>query len=84
MEKAVRRIIGRHREMDVKEKDKGIIEQKEKYVKTMKEKAKKIKQWLANSEDRPGKTGKPVKSNITDNEGAKIKTSHGVIQGITG
>lgn len=84
MEKAVRQIIGRHREMDVKEKDKGIIEQEEKYVATMQEKAKKIKEWLKGNDDKPGKTGKPVKSNITDNESAKIKTSHGVIQGYNG
>jgi len=31
-----------------------------------------------------GKTGKPIKSNITDNESAKMKTSHGVIQGYDG
>jgi transposase len=84
MEKAIRQIIGRHREMDKREKDKGIIEQEEKYVRTMQEKAKKIKQWLARNDDKPGKTGKPVKSNITDNESAKIKTSHGVIQGYNG
>jgi len=84
MEKAVRQIIGRHREMDVKEKDKGIIEQEEKYVATMQKKAKKIKEWLKDNDDKPGKTGKPVKSNITDNESAKMKTSHGVIQGYNG
>lgn len=28
--------------------------------------------------------GKPIKSNITDNESAKMKTSHGVIQGYNG
>jgi transposase len=84
MEKAVCQIIGRHREMDKGEKDKGIIEQEEKYVKTMKEKAKKIKQWLEKNDDKPGKTGRPVKSNITDNESAKMKTSHGVIQGYNG
>jgi transposase len=84
MEKAVRQIIGRHREMDKREKDKGIIEQEEKYVKTMKEKAEKIKKWLKANDDKPGKTGKPVKSNITDNESAKMKTSHGVIQGYNG
>jgi len=84
MEKAVRQIIGRHREMDKKEKDKGIIEQEEKYVKTMKEKADRIKKWLKTNDDKPGKTGKPVKSNITDNESAKMKTSHGVMQGYNG
>jgi len=28
--------------------------------------------------------GKPIKSNITDNESTKMKTSHGVIQGYNG
>ena len=28
-----------------------------------------------------GRRGKPVKSNITDNESAKLVSSHGVIQG---
>jgi hypothetical protein len=44
----------------------------------------KIKEWLKENDDKPGKTGKPVKSNVTDNESAKMKTSHGVIQGYNG
>jgi len=84
MEQAVRQIMKRHRETDVKEKDKGIVEQEEKYIETIRSKAKKIKEWLKDNEDKPGKTGKPVKSNITDNESAKMKTSHGVIQGYNG
>ncbi len=31
-----------------------------------------------------GSQGKPIKSNITDNESAKMSTSHGVIQGYNG
>ncbi|VAX31057.1 Mobile element protein, partial [hydrothermal vent metagenome] len=31
-----------------------------------------------------GKTGKAIKSNITDNESAKMPSSHGVIQGYNG
>ncbi len=84
MEQSVRQIMKRHRETDVKEKDKGIVEQEEKYVSTIKNKVKKIKDWLKDNDDKPGKTGKPIKSNITDNESAKIKTSHGVIQGYNG
>ena len=84
MEQAVRQIMRRHRETDAKEKDKGIVEQEEKYIETIKSKVKKIKQFLKENDDKPGKTGKPVKSNITDNESAKIKTSHGVIQGYNG
>lgn len=84
MEEAIRKIVTRHRETDDIEKDRELIEQEEKYVATIRQKVKKIKAWLAENEDRPGKTGKPVKSNITDNESAKMKTSHGVIQGYNG
>jgi transposase len=84
MEKVVRQIIKRHREMDASEKDNEVIEQEGKYVDTLRSKAKKIRQWLKDNDDKPGKLGKPVKSNITDNESAKMKTSHGVIQGYNG
>jgi hypothetical protein len=60
------------------------MEQEEQYVETLRGKVKKIKAWLRDNEDKPGKSGKPVKSNITDNESAKMKTSHGVIQGYDG
>ena len=39
---------------------------------------------MRDNEDKPGKTGRPRKSNITDNESAKMQTSHGVIQGYDG
>ena len=84
MEQAIKQILTRHHEMDIKEKDKGIVEQEAKYVETIKSKVKKIKQFLKENDDKPGKTGKPVKSNVTDNESAKMKTSHGVIQGYNG
>jgi len=48
------------------------------------DKIKKISQWLDDNDDKPGKTGKPRKSNITDNDSAKMKSSHGVIQGYDG
>jgi len=84
MEKAIRQIVKRHREMDVRESDRGVIEQEEQYIDTLKKKVKKIKAWLRENGDKPGKSGKPIKSNITDNDSAKIKTSHGVIQGYDG
>jgi transposase len=84
MEKAIRQIVKRHREVDGREADKAIIEQEEQYVETLREKVKKIKAWLRDNEDKRGKSGKPLKSNITDNESAKMKTSHGVIQGYDG
>ncbi len=47
----------------------------------MKNQVKKIRDWTNKNDDRKGISGKIVKSNITDNESAKMKTSNGVIQG---
>ena len=44
----------------------------------------KLEKWLSENEDKPGKRRRVRQSNITDNESAKMKTSHGVIQGYTG
>jgi transposase len=84
MEKAIRQIVRRHREVDVRETERGVVKQEEQYVETLRKKVKKIRTWLRDNEDKPGKSGKPIKSNITDNESAKMKTSHGVIQGYDG
>lgn len=84
MEKAIKQIIARHREMDKAEANKAVIEQEAQYAATLREKVKKIKAWLDDNDDKPGKTGKPRKSNVTDNESAKMKTSKGVIQGYDG
>lgn len=43
-----------------------------------------MKAWLSENEDKPGATGKPRKSNLTDNESATMKTSKGVMQGYDG
>ncbi len=47
-------------------------------------KAEKISRWPDENDDRLGASGKPVKSTITDNDSAKMVSSHGVIQGYNG
>jgi transposase len=84
MEKAIRYLLNKHRDMDAEQLNPQAIAPQSQQIKTLREKIKKIKRWLAHNEDRPGKTGKPKKSNITDNDSAKITTSHGVIQGYDG
>ncbi|MGD0238152.1 MAG: transposase, partial [Syntrophorhabdales bacterium] len=84
MEKAIRHMITRHKETDGAEKDNDTAVQEAQYVATLKRNVKKIRRWLKDHDDKPGKTGKPIKSNITDNESATMKTSHGVIQGYDG
>ncbi|AHC15441.1 hypothetical protein [Salinispira pacifica] len=53
-------------------------------IKKLEAKAEKITRWLEENDDRLGASGKPVKSNLTDNESAKMVSSHGVIQGYNG
>ena len=84
MEKVIRQMIARHRQTDGAEQNNDVTEQEEKYVATLKQNVKKIRTWLKENDDKPGKTGKPIKSNITDNESATMKTSHGVVQGYDG
>ncbi len=84
MERAIRRILKKHRETDIEEKDIDVVEKEKLYIQTLRRRIKKISKWLDDNDDKPGKTGKPRKSNITDNDSAKMKTSHGVIQGYDG
>jgi transposase len=43
--------------------------------------AERIERFLAAEEEKEGSRGKEVQSNVTDNDSAKMTTSHGVIQG---
>jgi transposase len=84
METAIGRIVEKHRKQDQSQTDIQIINREKKFVETLGKRVSKIREWLNHNDDKPGKTGKPRKSNITDNESAKMKTSHGVIQGYDG
>lgn len=84
MEIAIGSILKNHREQDQNQTDATIVNSEKKFVETLGKGVLKIREWLSNNDDKPGKTGKPRKSNITDNESAKMKTSRGVIQGYDG
>lgn len=85
LEKAIERIVTRHRATDVAEPTAKMIKEKEEqYVETLDRQLKKVQSWLNENEDRTGSRNSIVKSNITDNESAKMKTSKGVIQGYNG
>jgi transposase len=84
LEQAIGHILATHREHDRTQSDKDAAAREKQYVNTLQKRARKIREWLKDNDDKPGKTGKPKKSNITDNESAKMKTSHGVIQGYDG
>ncbi len=56
-------------------------EKEQKQVEKIEKKIAKIGRFLEKEKPCPGKRYNEVQSNITDNESAKIKSSHGVIQG---
>lgn len=77
-------MLERHRDADAQPVEPEQREREVQAAKPIKAKAKKIQQWLDDNDDKPGKGGKPRKSNITDNDSAKMKTSKGVLQGYDG
>jgi len=50
-------------------------------VQRLQKQAERLEKWLTDNDPKYGTTGKEISSNVTDNESAKMKTSHGVIQG---
>lgn len=77
--------LARHKELDARgESDRAARHLQA--AETLAQQAEKVSQFLAASEPKmgQGKRPKEVKSNITDNESAKMKTSKGTIQGMTG
>ena len=84
LEHAIEAMIARHRELDQKETDHEVVCREKKYVETLRKQVKKIRDWMDKNDDKPGRGGGIRKSNITDNESAKMKSSRGVIQGYNG
>lgn len=84
MEHAVELIINQHRKTDLTGVEREMQKRDDKYVDTLKKEIKKIREWMDGNDDKLGKAGTPIKSNITDNDSAKMKTSKGVIQGYNG
>ena len=82
LKRASQRIIERHQAKYMS--DEGDAEHDLKQKAKLDKSADKIAQFLASSEDKLGSQGKPVKSNITDPDSAKMTTSKGTIQGYNG
>jgi transposase len=86
LEAKVQQLLEEHLEGD-KEDDPGPGSggpdgtKREKQVKRLQKQAERIEKWLKVNEAKYGTTGKEISSNLTDNESAKMKTAHGVIQG---
>lgn len=79
LEELVRESVREHKANDRKKVDtpRQITERMER----LQRKAERIERFLSENEPREGRMGKEVQSNVTDNESAKMKSSHGIIQG---
>jgi len=82
LKKASQRILARHQSQDSMPEEEVAhdLKQKAKLDKS----ADKIAAFLKTSKEKLGSKGKPVKSNITDADSAKMTTSKGTIQGYNG
>ncbi len=84
LERAVGVLTERHRQDDaqgaVSDEGAARVQQME----TLTRVSAKIRDWLSEHEDKVGPSGRVKKSNLTDNNSAKMKTSKGVLQGYTG
>lgn len=84
MERAIGHLVARHREVDASGEDGALRAARLKQIETLQTALEKVKGFLAEGEDKLGPSARVKKSNLTDNESAKMKTSKGVIQGYAG
>ena len=95
LEKQLVKIALEHQELDKDEKAKkkqecfrktlgDDQERRERHIKRLERKLKKLEGFLQQAQAKPGSCGREVQTNISDPESAKIKSSHGYIQGYNG
>jgi transposase len=87
LEEGIEVLVRKHREADVGESTgltPSMKEREEKALEGVRQKLCKINEWLDTGEEKTGSRGKPRQSNLTDNESAKMPSSHGVVQGYNG
>ncbi|MBT3271871.1 MAG: IS1182 family transposase [Spirochaetales bacterium] len=84
IDESIRYLLTKHREADKNTYNESQEEKEKASIEKLKAKSQKIREWLSENDEKLGVQGKPIKSNITDNESAKMSSSHGVIQGYNG
>lgn len=85
LERAIRCMLARHKHADATNKVFANQKKAAQRAQLLRQKIDKIKRFLDDHDDKPGKGGGgPRKSNVIDNDSAKMKTSHGTLQGYDG
>lgn len=79
----LKKLIREHRQLDKSGKSALEIRanKRAKQIKRIQNEVKRLDRFLKSEQPKEGKSKKEIQSNITDNQSAKMPTSHGVIQG---
>jgi hypothetical protein len=86
IERKITALVEDHIEIDKEEhgaKEK-MSASREKQIRRLEQQAAKIEKWLRENDKRIGENKKELHSNVTDNDSAKMHTSHGTVQGYNG
>ena len=82
LEEKVKQLLKAQIEADRKEEaSQAENEKRKRQAERLRKEAKRIEKWLSENEAKIGKQGREIQSNVTDNDSAKMLTSHGTIQG---
>ena len=84
LEQSLTFLIEKHQESDKENTEWGQKGKEKTAIASLKKKMNKISRFVGTMEDKRGSRNNIILSNITDNESAKMPTSHGMIQGYTG
>lgn len=83
MQRAVEHLVSQHRYSDQRDEP-AQWQARERQIQTLNKAIDKVRGFLQGHEDKVGSSGRVKKSNITDNDSAKMPSSKGVIQGYDG
>lgn len=83
MERAVAKMVKAHRARDAAKEAPDDAAKERARIERLQTEARRIREFLATHEERRSEKGAIRKSNVTDNDSAKMATSKGVIQGYT-
>ena len=84
LEEKLKQLLEKHQQLDLQESGIDIKSDKSKLnkrIQKLQSHIKSIQKWFDEHQPKKGQTKKELQSNFTDNDSAKMVTSHGVIQG---
>jgi transposase len=83
IEGKIKELVEDHIEIDKQEQSvkQKICASREKQIKRLQRQAEKVEKWLSENDKKIGTYKKELHSNVTDNDSAKMHTSHGTVQG---